>query len=240
MPRSEGVAPKVLVLQHTPPETLGTIADALGQREISARYVRPFQGEPVPQDLSGMGGLIVMGGPMGVGDRDRYPFLKEELRLIETALQEKKPILGVCLGSQLLAHVLGARVSRADRKEIGWHLVRLTEEGKSDPLFAGVEPSFFACHWHGDVFGLPKEAVSLAFSERTQQQAFRYGRHAYGLLFHLEVTENILREMIRTFSDELKEENLDGGWLLEKGAEHFPALERISGKVFGRWADRVQ
>ncbi|MBI3311945.1 MAG: type 1 glutamine amidotransferase [Candidatus Omnitrophica bacterium] len=231
---------KVLVLQHTPPEILGTISDALDRAGVSAQYIRGFQGEPIPRELSGAGGLIVMGGPMGVHDRNRMLFLKEELNLIESALKAGKPILGVCLGSQLLAHALGARVSRADRKEIGWHLVRLTEEGKADPLFSGVESSFFAMHWHGDVFNLPTGAVPLAFSEQTPLQAFRHGRNAYGLLFHLEITENIIREMIRTFSDELSEENLDGGWLLEKEEEHRVPLERIGEKVFGHWTKLVR
>ena len=235
MPASE-----LLILQHTPPENLGTIADALRHRRVAVKYVRPFQGEPVPGCLDGFGGLVVMGGPMGVADRDRLPFLKEEIRLIEQALKEKKPILGVCLGSQLLAHALGARVSRGERKEIGWHLVRLTPEGTEDPLFQGVEPSFFAYHWHGDVFDLPPGAVGLASSEQTPHQAFRHGRSAYGLLFHLEMTENIIREMIRNFSDELEEEHLDGGGLLEKGREHLSALQRISGVVFGRWADPLE
>jgi GMP synthase (glutamine-hydrolysing) len=232
-------AAKVFVFQHTPPENLGTIADALARRRIAAHYIRGFQEEPIPRTLEGISGLVVMGGQMGVADRDRVPFLKAELHLIELALKEQKPVLGICLGSQLLAHVLGARVTRADRKEIGWSLVRLSEEGRTDPLFAGVEPSFFALHWHGDVFELPQEAVSLASSEQTACQVFRYGRNAYGLLCHLEMTENTLREMIRTFSDELQEENLDAGWLLKKGEEHFPPLERISETVFGHWAAQV-
>ena len=231
--------PKVLVLQHTPPENLGTIADALERGKVSPRYVHAFLNEPVPKSLEEFGGLVVMGGPLGVQDRDRYPFLKEELKLIERALKEKKPVLGVCLGSQLLAHALGAPIRRAERKEIGWHLVHLKEEGQADPLFAGVESSFFAYHWHGDIFDLPKGAIPLASSELTAHQAFRYGPSAYGFLFHLEITENIIREMIRTFSDELQEENIDGGWLLEKGEEHLAPLERISGTVFGRWAALV-
>lgn len=231
--------PKVLVLQHTSPENLGTIADALTRGNVSHRYTHAFLNEPIPKDLEEFSGLVVMGGPMGVYDRDRYPFLKDELHLIELALKDKKPVLGVCLGAQLLAHALGAEVRRADRKEIGWHLVRLKEEGQADPLFAGVEQSFFAYHWHGDVFDLPKGAVSLASSELTPHQAFRYGDNAYGFLCHLEITENIVREMIRTFSDELQQENLDGGWLMEKGEKHLPPLERISGTVFGRWTALV-
>ena len=231
--------PKVLVLQHVPPENLGTIADALDHRKIEHIYVRAFQEEPIPKDLERYAGLVVMGGPMGVADRDRMPFLKEEIRLIEQALRQKKPLLGVCLGSQLIAHALGAPVRRGDKKEIGWHRVRLTEEGKADPLFAGIEHSFFAYHWHGDVFDLPRDAVPLASSEQTRHQAFRYGPNAYGLLCHLEVTENLIREMIRTFSDELQEENIDGGWMMEKTEEHLPPLERISAAVFGRWAEKI-
>lgn len=231
---------KVLVFQHTPPETLGTITDGLDQKEISIHYVRPFQEEPVPKDLAEFDGLVLMGGPMGVADRDRFPYLKEELRLIEAALKGKKPVLGVCLGSQLLAHALGARVYRAGRKEIGWHLVRLSEEGRSDPLLSGIEQSFFAYHWHGDVFDLPDGAISLASSEQTPHQAFRYGPHAYGFLCHLEITENIIREMIRHFSDELAEQDIDGGWLMEQAREHLPPLERIGTSVFGRWAEKIQ
>jgi len=238
LPRSDPM-PKVLVLQNTPPENLGTIADALEQRKIPFRYVHTFEDEPVPQKLDGFHGLVIMGGPMGVADRDRYPYLKDEIRLIELALKEKKPVLGVCLGSQLLAHALGARVHRAEKKEIGWHLVRLTEEGRADPLFAGVEHSFFAYHWHGDLFELPPEAVSLASSEQTRHQIFRYGSNAYGFLCHLEMTENVIREMIRNFSDELRQENIDGGWLLEKAQEHLPPQQRISETVFGKWTHLI-
>lgn len=230
---------KVLVLQHTPPENLGTIADALGHRKIAHTYVRAFQEEPIPKDLDRYAGLVVMGGPMGVADRDRMPFLKQEILLIEQALKEKKPVLGICLGSQLLAHALGAPVRRGDKKEIGWHMVRLTEEGRADPLFNGVEPSFFAYHWHGDVFDLPGSAAPLASSEQTRHQVFRYGSNAYGFLCHLEVTENLVREMIRTFSGELQEEGIDAGWMMEKTEEHLPPLQRISQSVFGKWTGLI-
>ena len=218
---------------------LGTIADALDKTGVAARIVDSFQGEPIPKDLDGTDGLILLGGPMGVADRDRMPFLKEELLLIDRALKEKKPILGVCLGAQLLAHALGARVRRGEKKEIGWHLVRLTEQGQADPLLTGVESSLFAYHWHWDVFDLPPGAVPLAFSEQTRHQAFRYGPSAYGFLCHLEITENIIQEMIRHFSDELAEQNMDGGWLMEQAREHLPPLERISAKVFGQWAKQI-
>lgn len=232
--------PKVLVFQHTPPENLGTLADALTRREVSPHYVRAFLDEPVPRALDGFGALILLGGPMGVADRDRLPYLKDEIRLIEQALGQKKPVLGVCLGSQLLAHALGARVYQGEKKEIGWHPVRLTEEGRADPLWNGVEHSFFAYHWHGDVFDLPSGAVSLASSDQTRHQAFRYGEQAYGFLCHLEITENIVREMVREFSDDLAEQNIDGGWLMQQGEQHLPPLQRISATVFGHWVETTR
>ena len=154
-------------------------------------------------------------------------------------MQQGKPILGVCLGSQLLASVLGARVSLGKNKEIGWHQVWLSNGASRDPLWVGVDPHFTAYHWHGDVFDLPAGATSLASSELTQHQAFRYGEVIYGLLFHLEITENMIREMIRTFSDELLEQNIDGGWVIQKAAEYLPPLEKIGRRVFGEWANLV-
>lgn len=229
--------PRVLVVQHSAPETLGIIADVFQERGVSDQYVRPFQGEQVPADLKGVDGLVVLGGPMAVRDQEIHPFLRQELALIGHALQAHKPILGVCLGSQLLAAALGARVAPGRKKEMGWHEVRLSDAVKSDPLWGGVERSFTAYHWHGDVFELPQQAVSLARSEATEHQAFRHGLNAYGLLFHMEVTENMIREMIRTFSDDLLEQGIDGGWLMEKSLGHLASLHRIGRTVFGRWVD---
>ncbi|MBI4482983.1 MAG: gamma-glutamyl-gamma-aminobutyrate hydrolase family protein, partial [Acidobacteria bacterium] len=185
-------------------------------------------------------GLIVMGGPMGVYDRARYPFLVDEMRLMEQALQARKPVLGVCLGSQLLAATLGGAVTRGKRKEIGWHAVTLTESGRTDRLWTGVKPSFMGYHWHGDVFQLPAGAVSLASSVLTECQAFRYGHNAYGFLFHLEVTEEIIEDMVRTFADELREAGMDGREMVAEGRNYLPDLHRIGGLVFQRWASLAE
>ena len=230
------MASKVLVVQHAAPETLGTIADVMEPKGVSVQYVRVFQDEPVPKGMDGASGLIVMGGPMAVRDQGRFPYLRDEMRLMEQALKESKPVLGICLGSQLLASILGARVTAA-KKEIGWGPVRLAPQAQQDPLWAGVPDSFTAFHWHGDIFDLPPGAVSLASSDATKHQAFRHGQKAYGLLFHLEMTENMIREMIRTFSEELLEQNLDSGWMIQKGNEYLPVTEKIGASVFARWAD---
>jgi len=183
-------------------------------------------------------GLVVMGGPMGVNDIDARPHLSREIDLIEQALRDERPVLGVCLGSQLLAHVLGAEVRPGPQKEIGWGEVTLAD-ASDDPLFHGVDDPFTAFHWHGDVFDLPESAEALARTEQTALQAFRYGNAAYGLLFHLEVTPEIVSGMTEAFRDELEEEGLDGAAIRRAAMTHEDALRDTAAMVFGRWAYRV-
>lgn len=230
---------RVLVLQHTECETLGIIADALAANGVSHQYVRTFAGEPVPPDLDQFAGLVVMGGPMGVYEQYAFPFLVDEMRLIERALTSSLPVLGVCLGSELLAAALGAEVRKGKQKEIGWHKIELTEARREDPLWAGIQPSFMGFHWHGDVFDLPVGAVSLASSEITSCQAFRYGAGAYGFLFHMEATAEIVEGMVAAFEEELRGERIDGGRIITESGEYLPHLRRVGSTVFGRWASLI-
>lgn len=227
-------------MQHARCETLGTFADALDAEGLCFKYVRLFEGETVPKEMDGSAALVILGGPMGVYEEGRYPFLRQEIRLIQKALQQERPVFGICLGSQLLAAALGAKVTKGRAREIGWHEVRLTEAAMSDPLWAGMEPSFSAYHWHGDIFELPSGAVSLASSHLTEHQAFRWGRHAYGLLFHIETTEKIIEEMVKTFDDELRAIGMDGLEVIGKAKEHLPRLRGIGRIVFQRWAHFVK
>jgi GMP synthase (glutamine-hydrolysing) len=230
----------VLVLQHVAPETPGIVGHALETREIELRYVRPFAGDAVPRELAGAAGLVVMGGPMGVYEAEQYPYLRDEMRLLEQALAAQVPVLGICLGSQLLAHVLGAPVVKGPQKEIGWHRVTLTDDALADPLFQGVESSFVALHWHGDVFDLPRSATALARSQLTRYQAFRSGASAYGFLFHMEATPAILEGMARAFPEELAEVRLTPEAVLAGAAEHLGALSERGSRVFGSFADLIQ
>jgi GMP synthase (glutamine-hydrolysing) len=230
---------KIWILQHTACETLGTIADALEAEALAWQYVRVFEGKPVPAEIGDAGGLIVMGGPMGVYEQDRYPHLKDELRLIESALKAGKPLLGVCLGSQLLAAVLGANVTKGVRKEIGWYPIRLSQTASEDRLWSGLGRDLTVLHWHGDVFDLPAGAVNLASSELTAHQAFRYGNSAYGLLFHLEMTAEMAAGMAAEFGDELREAGGDASRLEAQSAVNCGRLEAIGETVFSRWARLV-
>jgi GMP synthase - Glutamine amidotransferase domain len=220
------------------PEPPGTITSALDDEGVAHRVVKIYRDEPVPDALDG-DGLVVMGGPMGVGDVGALPPLTRELALIEEALDAEVPVLGVCLGSQLLAHVLGADVRPASAKEIGWDEVTLSEAAADDPLFRDVDDPFTAFHWHGDVFTLPDGAVPLARTDQTEHQAFRYGDSAYGLLFHLEVTPKTVAWMTKAFQDELVEEGLDGAAIRRAAMPREPALRETAATVFGQWAALV-
>jgi GMP synthase (glutamine-hydrolysing) len=230
---------KIWVIQHHPVENLGGIADALEGAALAWQYVRVFDGQPVPTDMKGAGGLILMGGPQGVYESDRHPFLRDEMRLIEDALKNSRPVLGVCLGSQLLAAALGAKVYKGAHREIGWHRVRLSPEAKNDRLLVGVPEQFTAFHWHGDIFDVPRDSVVLASSEMTPIQAFRHGDKAYGFLFHLEVTEASVRAMVREFTDEAKHASLRAD-VLAGIEDNVESLSEIAETVFGRWARPIQ
>jgi GMP synthase (glutamine-hydrolysing) len=234
MPDSVG---DVLVLQHAACEGPGAIGDALRRRGLSLRTVRAYAGEPVPATLATSRALLVMGGPIGVYETDRHPHLRDELRLIEDTLRRDSPVLGVCLGSQLLAAALGARVYPSGGKEIGWYRVDLSDGAASDALFRDLPRSFTALHWHGDIFDLPQGAVRLAASEMTERQAFRYGAHAYGLLFHLEVGRPQLEEWIAVFADEMAAARVSADSIVgAAAAAHLEAARAIGARVFDRFA----
>ena len=235
---------EVMVLQHIRCETLGLIEEELINSVIKPRIVRIFDGEPVPKDIEGYGGLIVMGGPMGVYEQERYPFLVDEMRLMECAMNKKKPVLGVCLGSQLLAAVLGARVYSGSRVEIGWYEVLLTEAARSDRIWSHAcmehGDRLTPLHWHGDLFDLPSRSKILASSDMTPCQAFVYDSKSYGILFHMEVTEKAVAEMTSVFDQELRINKLKGKKICSESPKYLPSLHRIGCSVFGRWVKLLE
>jgi len=227
--------PKALAIQHVAAEPPGLVGAALWSEGLALDVVRVDREEPVPKDADGLSALVVMGGPMGVADAGRLPHLVAEMRLIESALRLDVPVLGVCLGSQLLAHVLGSRVAPAGDLEVGWLPVWLTDGALGDPLLGGCPKRLTALHWHGDAFDLPAGAVHLARSERTAVQAFRHGR-AWGLLFHLEADAAQVRRMADEFPGDLARAGCDASTMMADAARELPASARLGLDVFGRFA----
>jgi GMP synthase (glutamine-hydrolysing) len=177
-----------LVLRHEPFEHLGHFATVLEKNHVEYRY--HDIDEPLPRE--DYNAVIIMGGPMSVNDNSSG--LLDELGLIERALLKDVPLLGVCLGSQLIAKALGARVYRNTELEIGWEKVWLTEAGKDDPLFGKTESPETYFHWHSETFDLPSGAEWLAYSEKCRHQAYRYGRRVYGIQFHPEITAEMITD----------------------------------------------
>jgi GMP synthase (glutamine-hydrolysing) len=177
-----------LVLRHESFEGLGHFADAFEARSVPFTY-RDLGTNGTAPDYDR---LVIMGGPMSANDP--LPGLAEELKLIENALANHIPTLGICLGSQLIAKALGARVYRNPQLEIGWAPVHLTDIGMGDPIFQNIASPTTFFHWHGDTFDLPNGAAWLAYSEKCRHQAFRYRDNVYGLQFHPEITAEMIAD----------------------------------------------
>ena len=197
-----GMGKKILVLQNVECEGLGSLANILTSHGYDYKIVQLAKGEGTPQTLENYAGLIILGGPMNVYQTGQFPFLLDTDRLIKQAININKPLLGICLGSQLIAKALNTKVYAGEKKEIGWLPISLTNQGKTDPLFNQLPSKLTVFHWHGDTFNLPSGTIHLASSNLFQNQAFRLGKTCYALQFHLEVTS----EMINTWLDEYQNE----------------------------------
>ena len=197
---------KILVLQHHPEEGLGSLHNILVAQGHRTEVHRLDLGVPVPDDLADYGALIIMGGPMSVHDTDRYPWLLNEQQIIRRAVGEELPVLGHCLGGQLIAQAMGGQViPNPDGPEIGWWPVTKTPEAMSSAWLAGLPDSFTLFHWHGETFFPPSGAVPLLASDLCAQQAFAIGKRCLALQGHPEVTPATVQAWTETMADDLQQ-----------------------------------
>lgn len=222
----------VAVLQHVAHEGPGLLEPALRSAGLAVSVVRLDRGEPLPSP-GALSGLVVLGGPMGVGDEDAHPWLVDERDLVADAVAAGLPVLGVCLGAQQLAAALGAEVRPAPVAEVGLGTVVLTPAGRRDPVlgpeYGGLGTTEVPCvHWHADTFSLPEGAVHLAATRAVPYQAFRVGEHAYGLQFHVEVDDGLAAAWAP---------HLPPGVALDPG--HLAVVTATGRRVLGRFAARV-
>jgi GMP synthase-like glutamine amidotransferase len=230
----------VLILQHIACEPPGVYEDVL--RERGARLVRVEldEGEPLP-DWRDFDAIVAMGGPMGVYEMDAHPWLRGEVDAIGQAVNAGVPFFGACLGVQLLAAALGARVYPGPEPEVGVLEVSLTPDGREDPVTGGLPGAFPSLQWHGDTFDLPDGAVRLLESASYPNQAFRWGPTAYGVQFHIEVDEAMGDEWSRipeyaAYADRVLG---PGGAedVLADLAREMPVMQQLARGVFERWLD---
>ena len=191
-------------LQHVEFEDLANIESWAREKGHSVAKTLLCRNEKLPSPNE-FDWLIVMGGPMNVYEEEQYPWLIQEKKIIREAIAENKFVLGICLGAQLIADVLGARVPKNAHKEIGWHSVYLTEPGQRSSVFSVLPDTFIAFHWHGDTFELPVGATWIAKSEGCVNQAFEYDGHVFGLQFHLESSEESIHRLVDHCGHELTE-----------------------------------
>jgi GMP synthase (glutamine-hydrolysing) len=230
---------RLLVLQHVAHEILGTLNPLLKAAGFRIRYVNFGRHPQVEPTLDGYDGLIVLGGPMSANDTQRHHHLRTELKLIEDAMRREIPVLGICLGAQLIAKTLGARVYPNGEKEIGWYDVTPTLQAGEDRLFAAFGEREKLFQWHGDTFDIPESAVHLASSDRCANQAFRYTSNVYGFQFHLEVDQPMIHRWLRAPENwsEISALSIDPQRISNETPEHLERLHELSERVFSRFIE---
>lgn len=230
---------KVLFIQHGDPDKPGLLGEVVRGSGIEMDILRPDLGQIVPSRLVGYSGLALGGGGQGVYEKDKYPYLQAEIDLVRSAASESRPILGLCLGGQLMAAALGGEVRPATSKEIGFFDVTLDPISEYDPLWRGLPRSFPATHWHGDVFDIPPGGMRLGSSAQTPNQLFRYGHALYGFQFHLEMTPDLLDELVDDALDYLTDSGVSPDAMRREGRECLPRLRETAETVFSRWVEML-
>jgi GMP synthase (glutamine-hydrolysing) len=224
-----------VAIYHVAFEDAGTLGPVLQERGIGLTYLQAGVDDLSPALDADL--LLVLGGPIGIYEIDRYPFLKEELAVIEKAVKQGTPVIGICLGCQALAAVLAARVYPGPQAELGWDQLTLTDEGKASPL--GVLEGLHILNWHGDTFDLPSGATRLASTPVTPNQAFSYGDNVLALQFHVELEGRDMERWLIGHTLELAKHNVDLAEMRALTARYAPPTNAASRKLFNQWLDGV-
>ncbi|MSP48318.1 MAG: type 1 glutamine amidotransferase [Alphaproteobacteria bacterium] len=227
---------RILVVQHDREDPAGVVGEQMAARGATLVPTLPPAGEAFPDGPEGFDGLVLLGGPMSAADDAGHPYYARLHRMVRRFHDAGRPILGICLGSQIIARSFGKPVYRNKVTEIGFRPVRLTEAGRADPLFAGLGPEIRPMQWHEDTFDLPDEATGLAENDDCLNQACRIGPSTYAVQFHPEVD----RAMVRTWA---KAAPSDAGTAERLEAEmdrHLAAAERLGRTLGDRWFDLIE
>jgi GMP synthase-like glutamine amidotransferase len=224
---------RVLAFRHSPSDGLGLIANVLDAHGIASQYTDLYAAPAAATDIEHADALILLGGSMSANDN--LSFIQREIGHVQAAIQSSKPLLGICLGAQVIAKALGSKVYSNGKKEIGWAPVMFTSAAQNDALFHGHD-SEVIFHWHGETFDLPEGAELLASSAACRHQAFRFGDRVYGLQFHLEVTPQMISQWCQ-------EDEACGAREASERIDPFAHSARamdLARLIFGRWCELVK
>ena len=227
------------ILRNVSHESAGSLESYLADAGVECRYFDLFWETPRQLPLQDAAALVVMGGPMGVDDVEQYPFLDAEVKWIQEAVERQLPTLGICLGSQLLAKAMGARVYPNRVKEIGWYSLKMLPETARDRLFTDCQRTETVFQWHGDTFDLPLDAVHLAQSTRCKHQAFRVGPSAWGLQFHIEMTPDMVDSWLSeplNCGEVAQLDYIDPAAIRAATSSEFPKMQQLGRRVLSRFA----
>ncbi|MBM3545582.1 MAG: type 1 glutamine amidotransferase [Alphaproteobacteria bacterium] len=227
---------RILVIQHDKDDPAGVVGEQVAARGATLVPVLPPAGDAFPDGPEGFDGLILMGGPMCAADDEGYPYYPRLHRMVRRFHDAGRPILGICLGSQIIARSFGKPVYRNKADEIGFCPVQLTDAGQADPMFKGLGSEIRPMQWHEDTFDLPDEAVRLATNEMALNQAYRIGHSTYAVQFHPEVD----RDMVRTWAKSAKADEALTERLESEMKDHLAAAEHLGRTIGDRWTDLIE
>ncbi|MEJ2179485.1 MAG: type 1 glutamine amidotransferase [Gammaproteobacteria bacterium] len=225
----------IAIFRHLECEGPGYLADFLDQHNLPHTLVRIDQNDPVPTTIDDISALVFMGGPMSVNDD--LPWISKELTLIQQAAKQDMPMLGHCLGGQLIAKALGGIITANPVKEIGWHSVARQQSATANDWLTALPNDFEVFHWHGETFSIPKAATLLLSSQYCENQAFAMG-NTLALQCHVEMTTPMVKEWVTEYADELSEPSASlqsGELILENLEVKINQLKSIADKLYQRW-----
>ncbi len=240
---------KILVIQHAESEGLGTFADEMKKQNLTWEVLMASNNAIFPSGakIEEYGGFLILGGPMAVYEEKEYPWITKELLIIKEALRQKKPILGICLGAQMLARAAGTggRVYPGPKKEIGWYPIRLDDWFyKRNPLFFQIDSTkaHTVFQWHGDTFDIPTEGYRLAWNENYANQAFCFQGNAVGLQFHVEMNAEMICDWFvgEENRQKIREAGFDPDRILAEIPQYLPQLKEMGHKIFYGFASLIR
>ncbi len=231
---------KVLIIQNDVKEGAGQLQQLLRERKIEVEVIFGWNLPPDMAVETIYAGMVILGGTQAVYEKTAHPYLENQIMLCQDIINSGLPILGICLGAQILGAALGGEVKPNAEKEIGWYDLTLTQEAQEDPLLSGYPAVAPAYHFHGDFFNLPPTCIRLAQSEMTYCQVFRFRENVYGFQYHLEVDQALIETMCHNNAEYMNKNGFDANTIIKQSLAHIEQFKHNNATVLNHWIDLLQ